>query len=281
MERPVLTNFVLKETAVLLLDILRQVGIEHKRRYLCVRQLRAVFYLYELSLYRLWRCSLDDRQHDGVEFRRSDMHLAVEIYLLGGLENLKDALLGYRRCKDNREVGKWCHTVVDGILERIDGFLALVLNKVPLIHDDDKTLVVLLYKLEDIHVLSLYTAGGINHEYAHVAVLNGADGTHDTVELQVLGDLVLTADTGGIDEIEVESEFRITGVDTVAGCASNLGDDVAVLANKGVDDARLTGIRTAYDSKAGNVLLEAFLRNILEFSEDKVEQVAGASARSS
>lgn len=36
---PVLTNLVLKETAIRLLDILREVGIEHERRYLRVRQL--------------------------------------------------------------------------------------------------------------------------------------------------------------------------------------------------------------------------------------------------
>ena len=48
--RPVFTNFVFKEAAIGLLDILRQVCVEHKRRYLCVRQLRAIFNLNILTL---------------------------------------------------------------------------------------------------------------------------------------------------------------------------------------------------------------------------------------
>lgn len=50
MHGPVVTNLVLKEATVWLFDILRQVGIEHKRGDLCVRDLRAILDLDILAL---------------------------------------------------------------------------------------------------------------------------------------------------------------------------------------------------------------------------------------
>ena len=50
MHGPVVTNLVLKEATVWLFDILRQVGIEHKRGDLCVRNLRAILDLDILAL---------------------------------------------------------------------------------------------------------------------------------------------------------------------------------------------------------------------------------------
>ena len=64
---PVVADLVLKETTIRLLDILRQVGIEHERGNLCVRDLRAILDLDILALGRWWRISLDERQHHLVE----------------------------------------------------------------------------------------------------------------------------------------------------------------------------------------------------------------------
>lgn len=47
---PVFADLVLKETAIRLLDILRQVGVKHERRNLRVRQLRAILDLDVLAL---------------------------------------------------------------------------------------------------------------------------------------------------------------------------------------------------------------------------------------
>ena len=47
---PVVTNLVLKESLIRLLNILREVGVEHERWYLRVGQLRAVLYLDILTL---------------------------------------------------------------------------------------------------------------------------------------------------------------------------------------------------------------------------------------
>ena len=106
MHRPVLTNLILQEATVRLLDILWQVGIEHERWYLRVGQLRAVFYLYELTLCRWWRCLLYDRQHHLVELVGAHMCRAVLVDIHCRLKHLEDALL--RQCggEDDGEVGK-------------------------------------------------------------------------------------------------------------------------------------------------------------------------------
>ena len=105
--------------------------------------------------------------------------------------------------------------------------------------DDD-----LLDELEDVHVLRLDTARGIDHEDANVAVLYGADGAHDAVELQIFRNFVLAADACSVNKIEVETEFGIAGINGVAGSAGNLSDNVAVLTDKSIDNATLTSIRT-------------------------------------
>ena len=48
--RPVVAYLVFKEAAIRLLDVLRQVGVEHEGWYLRVRQLRAILYLDVLAL---------------------------------------------------------------------------------------------------------------------------------------------------------------------------------------------------------------------------------------
>ena len=48
---PVLANLILKKSAIVLADILREVGIEHEAWNLGVRNLVAVLYLDVLTLY--------------------------------------------------------------------------------------------------------------------------------------------------------------------------------------------------------------------------------------
>ena len=105
-------------------------------------------------------------------------------------------------------------------------------------------------------------------------MLDGTDGAHHGVELQVLRHLVLAAYTGGIDEIEVKAKLVKPCVDTVAGGAGNLGDDVAVFADEGIDDAALAGIGAAYDGKAGDIVFHILLGLQGQTVEDGVEQVA-------
>ena len=190
-------------------------------------------------------------------------------------------MLGEGGGKDNGEVVERRHAVVDSRLKRVDSLLALVLDEVPFVDHDHQTLVVLLDELEDVHVLRLDTARGIDHEDANVAVLYRADGAHDAVELQIFRNFVLAADACGVNKIEVETEFGIAGINGVAGSAGNLSDDVAVLTDKSIDNARLAYIGTPYNSKAGDVLVYNLIVFLGQFLHNKIQQVAGAATRKS
>ena len=111
------------------------------------------------------------------------MYLAVLIYLFGCLKNLEDTLFCQCRSKDNREINKRSHTTTDRIFEGSNNLLILILNKIPLIHNNNKALVITLNKLEDIHILRLYTTGCIQHKDTNIRVLYTPDGTHDTIKL--------------------------------------------------------------------------------------------------
>ena len=93
MKRPILTYLVLQESAIVLLHILRQVGIEHKRRNRCIRQLGAILNFDILTLYALWRICLDNRQHHLIQLRSSDMSLTVLVNFLGSFQYSENTLL--------------------------------------------------------------------------------------------------------------------------------------------------------------------------------------------
>ena len=200
------------------------------------------------------------------------------IDFLGALQHAEDALLGEGGGKDDREVGERGETLADGVLHVLHGFRALVGSDVPLVDDHHKAFLVLVDEGEYVEVLPLDAAGGIEHEDADVGILDGADGAHDGVELKVFADLVLLADAGGIDKVEVEAELVVAGVDAVAGGAGDVGDDVALLADEGVDDGALADVGTAYDGKAGDVGVDVVLGLLGELADDDVEQVAGTVA---
>ena len=85
---------------------------------------------------------------------------------------------------------------------------------------------------EDVDILRLDASCGVDDEDAHVAVLDGANATQHRVVLDVLIHLVLLAYTGGVDEIEVEAKLVVSRVDAVAGGASDVGHDVALLVHE-------------------------------------------------
>ena len=91
-------------------------------------------------------------------------------------------------------------------------------------------------ELEDIHILSLNTASGIEHKDADIAILDRADRTHYRIELKVLGNLILTTDTCRVDKIEVETELIVSCVDTIAGGTCDISYDITLLADEGVDE---------------------------------------------
>ena len=109
-------------------------------------------------------------------------------------------------------------------------------------------------------------------------MLDGADGTHHGVELQIFGHLVLAADAGGVYQVEVESELVVSRVDAVAGCSGNLRHDVAVFADKCVDDAALSGVWSSHHGKAWYAFFEQFAAVVFQLRHHVVEQVSRAAS---
>ena len=208
------------------------------------------------------------------------MALACHVDLLGHFEHTEDALFGKGGGKDNREVCERSHAAANGILKMRDGFFRLVLNEVPLVHHHHEALVVALDDLHDVEVLAFDAARGVDEQDADVGVLDSAYRAHHGVELEVFGHLVLAAYAGGVDQEEVEAELVVARENTVARGAGNIGDDVPVLTDECVDQAALSGIRSAHDGEAGNIFLclvaAVFRTELLDYD---IEQIARSAAR--
>ena len=273
MQRPVLANLVLQESTIILLHILWQVGIEHKRRNRSVRQLCTIFDFDVLTLNTLRRKSLNDRKHHLIQFGGSNVNLTVLINLLSSFQNSENTLLSQGRSKDDWEVNEWSHTLADSILEGIDNLLILFLNQVPFIHNNNQTLIILLDQLENIHILSLNTTGSIKHQDTHITIFYCTDRTHDRIELQILAYLVFTTNTSSIYQIEIKAKLIVSRIDTITGRTCDFSHDITILTNKCIDNTALTGIRTTNYSKTWNIFINTFLRIILEFIQNHIQQV--------
>ena len=271
-EVPVRTDLILEEATIRLLDPLGEVREEgeagHRRG-----ELHDVLDLDVLALGGRRRRGFDDGEHDLVELRGGDALAATLVDLLDFLEDLEDTLLRQGRDEDDGEVGEGSQTLADSVLEGLDDGIALVLDEVPLIHADDEPLAILLDEREDVEVLALDTAGGVEHKDTDVGVLDSADGANDRVVLEVFVDLATLADTSGIDEVEVHTELRVVRVDRVARGACYVGDDVALLTDEGIDERRLTRVGSADDSDTWSIesLIDVFAFG--EVLRDGIEEV--------
>ena len=254
-EIPLLAYLVLKEATVGLLDPLREIAEEDKRRDNSLLQHRDVFYLHKLTLVARRGRHGYLLEHIGVELRCGDHPAAVLIDLDRGLEHFEDPLLCEGRGEENREVGKGGEFTTYGLLEMLLSRHRLILHEIPFIYADHEPLPVALYETEDIGVLALDAARRVDHEDADVAGLNGADGTDHAVILDILVDLLLLADTRGVDEIEIEAELVVAVIYGVARSAGDIGDDVALLPNEGIDERRFPGVGSSHYGELGDVLL--------------------------
>ena len=156
--------------------------------------------------------------------------------------------------------------------------VVVLLHEVPFVDDDDDALVVALGEGEDVQVLLFEPLAGVEHEYAHVGGLDGAYRPHDGVELDVLRHLALAAQSGGVDEVEVESEEVVPGVDGVAGGAGYGGHDGALLAGDGVYEGALADVGAPHDGYSRQSVCRVFLA-FGEVFDEGVQQVAGTAAR--
>ena len=116
----------------------------------------------------------------------------------------------------------------------------------------------------------------VDHDNAHVCTVYRHIGTQDGIMLDLLGDLGLSADAGGIDEHEPPLLAVDDRICRITGRAGDVGNNHALLARNAVDERRLAGIRLADDSDLDVgilVILNILLREELD---DLVKHIAGA-----
>ncbi len=118
----------------------------------------------------------------------------------------------------------------------LDRFLRFVFYEVPFVDHNHKALLVALDEREDGDVLRLDAACGVDHQYADIRSLDGADRTDNRIIFDIFCNLGLFTDTGCVDEVEIEAEFIVARIDRVACGAGDVGHDVAVFVNKRIDD---------------------------------------------
>ena len=161
-----------------------------------------------------------------------------------------------------------------------DGGVALVVDKIPLVHHHHKALLVALYQREDVHILCLDAARGVDHQHAHVGGLDGADGADHRIVLDVLVHLVLLAYARRVDKVEVEAVFGVARVDAVAGGARDIGHNMALGADESVDYRRLARVRAADDGKLRQLRVDVLLLGVGfgQLDHHVVKQVARAVA---
>ena len=234
MEIPFLADFILQEAAVRLLHPLGEIAEEYERRHYGILKHRDILDLHKFALIARRGSNGHLLKHIRIQLRGRDYAPAILINLHGGLQHLEDALLRQSGSEQYREIRERCEAPANSRFIAFLGIKRMVVDKIPLVDAYHKPLTVALNQREYIDILSLDAACGIDHEDADIARLYGADRTDHAIIFNILTYLLLLADTGSVDKIEIEPELIVFMIDRIAGGAGDIGDDMPLFANKRV-----------------------------------------------
>ena len=151
------------------------------------------------------------------------------------------------------------------------------LHQIPLVHHEHNALMVPRAQSENVKILGIKSLRSIRHHNADVRVFDGTDGAHHGIKLQTLLHFALLAQTGGVDQVKVETETPVAGENGIAGRAGQRGDDMAVLAEKCVDNGGLAHIRLTHDGDTRQIIGQ-FVHIFRKMLHHLVEKVARAAS---
>ena len=196
-----------------------------------------------------------------------------------GVQHIHDALFLGDGGKDDGHVVEGREAAAERFLI-IAQRIAVLDEEIPFVHHHHAGFPVALDEVEDAHVLGFHAGGGVNHQHTDIGMLDGTDGTHHRVKLQVFAYLGFLAHAGGIHQHEFVPELVIISGYGIARGARHRGDDVAVFAQQGVGQGRFAHVRLAHDGnvrQVGTIILGGrFL--LRKLAHHLVQQVAGAAA---
>ena len=132
--------------------------------------------------------------------------------------------------------------------------MRVFLHQIPLVHHQHDALVVAGAQTKNVKILGIKTLRGVGHHDTDIGVFNGTHGAHHGVKLQTLLYLALFAQSGGIDEVKVETEALVTGENSISCRTRQRGHNVTVFAKERIDNGRLTHIRLTHDGDTREVV---------------------------
>ena len=163
------------------------------------------------------------------------------------------------------------------------GVAVLVLDRVPLVDEDDDAGPLVQDEAGDVGVLRRDPLHAVNDEQGDVGPPDGPQGPQDAVLLHSTRDAAPPPDTGGVNQ--GDGDFRAVvrrplqaGVNGVAGGAGEGADDGPLLAQQPVQQRRLADVRASDDGETGSGRGLLHLRRRGEGVHDGVEQVGNAGA---
>ena len=148
----------------------------------------------------------------------------------------------------------------------------VLLNEVPLVHQDHNSPVAVDDLPEDGLILTLHPVLCVDEEQAHIALFDAPDGADGTVKFQLVLDLFFATQSRRIDELKVEPVQVEVGVHAVARRARNVCDDVPLVAHQRVDEGAFAYVGTSDHRKLGQAAV-LFISLIWQHSHKRIEKV--------
>ncbi len=126
-----------------------------------------------------------------------------------------------------------------------DGVGRIVHHEVPFIDREDARLVLLGDVIGQLLVESGDALRGVKKEQDDVGAADRSLGSVHRIKIEVVADLGVPLDSGGVDRQERHAVELEMNIDRIAGRARPLGDDHPLGPRQGVDEGGLAGVGAA------------------------------------
>lgn len=167
---------------------------------------------------------------------------------LGQVDQLVDVATGFRRQERDRSELQRTELMSEVLAPAVHRHLGFFCQ-VPLVDDEDHRLVLRDDLVDELLVDARDSFGGVEEHEDDIRSADALLGADHAVELDVVGEAFLFADTGRVDRQQPQAVDLEADVDAVAGRAGNLGNDAAFLLGQGVDERALADIAAADDGE--------------------------------
>ena len=195
------------------------------------------------------RMGLDGLADDPVERAGAHSLLRLLEERLRQVHDRLDVLAGLGRDERHGHVAHRAERMLDEIGESahvaLRGVGRVVQHQVPLIDREDARLVFLGDVIGQLLVEPGDALGGVEEQQDDVGAADRPLGAVDRVKVEVVADLGVALDSGGVDRQERHAVELELNVDRVAGRSRPLGDDHPLGPRQGVDQGGLAGVGPA------------------------------------